>query len=91
MSDKKQPIETFRHNSGRDRNVSIPVWENESNGKTWLAAGQAQLQYKDDGEWKTSTSLSVPDLLAQERCIIDAIAFIHFAEMKAKRELEQAA
>ena len=90
---KKQPAETFRHQSGKDRNVSIAVWRNESKdgSKSWLAAGAPRLQYKDDDQWNDSTSFSVADLFALSCCVIDAAAFIHFEEMKEKRNLEHAA
>ena len=90
MSERK-PEKTFRHKSGTDRNLSVAVWRNESNGRTWLAAGRPQLQYKEEEEWKESTSFSAFDLFALQRCVTDAIAFIHFEEMKEKREHERAA
>ena len=73
------------------RNIWVAWWRNHSNGSIWLAAGRPQLQYKEEEEWKESTSFSASDLFALQRCVTDAIAFIHFEEMKEKREHERAA
>lgn len=84
---KQKPVKTYFHGS-KDRKVECAIWENESRGGDTFHSVTFKLQYKEDGDYKDTTSFGAGDLYNLIRCATDAVAFLFFENV---RELKKAA